>query len=125
MSFSKGIALTFVFFVGALISSVSGLWHPQVKVRVKNVDSRSVEQLEVGFQNTEGKGVFRPYMDRPLKTGEQLVFHFYVESEGAFSMKAVYSDLSVAQGVPGYVELGDVVGVEIIDGDIKVAKKSR
>ena len=40
-------------------------------------------------------------------------------------MKSVYSDLSVAQGVPGYVELGDVVGVEIIGGDIKVAKKSR
>ena len=125
MNLRKVIALTFVFIAGALISSVSGLWHPQVKVRVKNVDLRSVEQIEVGFQNTEGKGVFHPYMDRPLKAGEQLEFHFYVESEGAFSMKAVYSDLSIAQGVPGYVELGDLVSVEIRGSDIEMAGKRK
>ena len=122
MKLSKVVALIAVFIAGALTSSVVGLWHPYVTVKVTNLDARSVEQIEVRFQNTEGKGTFNPYFDSPLKTGEQMEFHFYVESEGAFSMKANYSDSTAANGVPGYIELRSVALVEIQGDDIKLKK---
>lgn len=121
MKLSKVVALIAVFIAGALTSSVVGLWHPYVTVKVTNLDARSVEQIEVRFQNTEGKGTFNPYFDSPLKTGEQMEFHFYVESEGAFSMKAKYSDTTSAEGVPGYVELGNLVEVVILENEVKLA----
>ena len=122
MKLSKVVALIAVFIAGALTSSVVGLWHPYVTVKVTNLDARSVEQIEVRFQNTEGKGTFNPYFDSPLKTGEQMEFHFYVESEGAFSMKAKYSDSTTANGIPDYIELRSVALVEILGDDIKLKK---
>ena len=119
MKLSKVVALIAVFIAGALTSSVVGLWHPYVTVKVTNLDARSVEQIEVRFQNTEGKGTFNPYFDSPLKTGEQMEFHFYVESEGSISVSVVYSDSTTAQGTPGYVELKDEIALHILGNEVK------
>jgi hypothetical protein len=61
----------------------------------------------------------KSYLNNPIKTGEQLELHFYVEGEGAFSVKAIYSDASHAEGTPGYIERGELVKVDIIGSEIK------
>jgi hypothetical protein len=115
-----GIASAFI--VGALASSVGGLWHPYVTVDVKNMSPKAVSEMEVIFQNTEGKGVLTPYIDQPLKTGEEMKFHFYVESEGAFALKAKFDDSQTVEGIGGYIELGNTRSVEIHHDGIKVAR---
>ena len=115
-SFAK---LVIVFLAGALISYLVGLWHPYVTVRLRNNDLRSVDQIFVTYKNSESQGSFRPYLNNPIKTGEQLEVHFYVEGEGSFSVKAIYSDSSHAEGVPGYIERGELVKVDIIGTEIK------
>lgn len=110
--------LVIVFLAGVLISYLVGLWHPYVTIRLRNNDLRSVDQIVVTYQNSESKGSFSPYLNNPIKTGEQLEVHFYVAGEGAFSVKAIYTDSSHAEGTPGYIEMGDLVKVDIIGSEI-------
>ena len=113
-----------VFLIGALASSIGGLWHPYVTVTVKNVSHQPLSEIEMKFQNTEGKGVFNLYLDDSLKTGDEMKFHFYVESEGAFAIKAKFIDDHYVEGIGGYVELGDKESIEIHNNAIKVAGKN-
>ena len=77
------------------------------------------------FQNTEGKGVFNLYLDDSLKTGEEMKFHFYVESEGAFAIKAKFNDENYVEGIGGYVELGDSESIEIHSNAIKLTGRNK
>ena len=94
-----------------------------VSVRIKNLTQMPISEIAINFQNTEGKGIFKPYMDRPLQTNEEMDFHFYVESEGAFSLKATFDDEKTVDGMGGYVERGDTLGVEIRSDRIAVSRK--
>ena len=114
------IFLVFVF--GAIASSIGGMWHPYVTVKVTNMNQQSIKDLEVIFQNTEGKGVFNLYIDQPLKTGEEIIFHFYVESEGAFALKATFANEQVVKGISGYIERGNTRVIEIQSDRISEAK---
>ena len=111
-----------VFVLGAIASSIGGMWHPYVTVKVTNMNQQSIKDLEVAFQNTEGKGVFNLYIDKPLKTGEEIIFHFYVESEGAFALKATFANEQVVEGISGYIERGNTRVIEIQSDRIKEAK---
>jgi hypothetical protein len=111
-----------VFVLGAIASSVGGMWHPYVTVKVTNISQQSIKDLEVAFQNTEGKGVFNLYIDKPLKTGEEMIFHFYVESEGAFALKATFANEQVVKGISGYIERGNTRVIEIQSDRISEAK---
>ncbi len=54
-----------MFLIGAISSSISGLWHPYVTVKIKNVSQQPLSEIEMKFQNTEGKGIFNLYLVRP------------------------------------------------------------
>ena len=110
-----------VFVLGAIASSIGGMWHPYVTVKVTNMNQQSIKDLEVAFQNTEGKGVFNLYIDKPLKTGEEMIFHFYVESEGAFELEATFANEQVVKGISGYIERGNTRVIEIHSDRIKEA----
>ena len=116
------LVIVFTFFVGALASSIGGLWHPYATVKVKNFGPQPLSGLEVKFQNTEEKGTFELFIDEPLKVGEETKFHFYVESEGAFALKAVFTDSKTVEGIGGYIERGDTKEVEIRSDRIAVIK---
>ena len=118
------LGIASVLIVGALASSVGGLWHPYATVNIKNMSPKAVSEMEVSFQNTEGKGVFKPYIDQPLKTGQEMKIHFYVESEGAFAIKAKFDDDQYVDGIGGYVELGDTKSIEIHSNAIKPAVRN-
>jgi hypothetical protein len=118
------LLITAVFLMGALASSIAGLWHPYVTITVKNASQQPLSDIEIRFQNTEGKGVFNLYLDDSLKTGEEMKFHFYVESEGAFAIKAKFDDDHHVEGIGGYVELGDTKSIEIHRSKIKFAVKN-
>jgi hypothetical protein len=111
-----------VFVFGAIASSVGGMWHPYVTVKVTNMSQQSIKDLEVAFQNTEGKGAFNLYIDKPLKTGEEMIFHFYVESEGAFALKATFSNEQVVKGISEYIERGNTRVIEIQSDRMKEAR---
>ena len=113
-----------VFLMGGLASSIAGLWDPYVTVKIKNASPQSLSEIEMKFQNTEGEGVFKPYIDQPLKTGQEMKIHFYVESEGAFAIKAKFNDNHYVEGNGGYVELGNTKSIEIHSNTIKVAVKN-
>ncbi len=118
------LVLGIAFIFGALTSSIGGWWHPYATVLIKNVDQRSVAKIEVNFQNTEGKGVMDLYLNEPLKSGQQVDFHFYVESEGAVSIKAHFADSETVEGIAGYVELGDKKSVEIHNDGIRLTRRN-
>ena len=111
-----------VFVLGAIASSIGGMWHPYVTVKVINMNQQSIKDLEMTFQNTEGKGLFNLYMDKPLKTGEEMIFHFYVESEGAFALKATFANEHVVEGISGYIERRNTRVIEIQSDRIIEAK---
>ena len=113
-----------VFLMGGLASSIAGLWDPYVTVKIKNVSPQSLSEIEMKFQNTEGEGVFKPYIDQTLKTGQEMKIHFYVESEGAFAIKAKFDDDQYVDGIGGYVELGDTKSIEIHSNAIKPAVRN-
>jgi hypothetical protein len=113
MKFWSVVLIVSVFWLGAIASSIGGMWHPYVTVEVRNMNQQSLVELEVELQNTEGKGVFHLYMDKPLKTGEEIKFHIYVESEGAFALKATLADKKILKGIGGYIERGDTMIMEI------------
>ena len=106
----------------AIASSVGGMWHPYVTVKVTNMSQQSIKDLEVIFQNNEGKGVFNLYIDQPLKTGEEIIFHFYVESEGAFALKATFTNEQVVKGISEYIERGNTRVIEIQSDRMKEAR---
>jgi hypothetical protein len=116
------VVIALAFFVGVLASSIGGVWHPYATVKVKNLGSQTLSGLEVRFQNTEEKGTFDLFIDEPLKVGEETKFHFYVESEGAFALKAVFTDSKTVEGIGGYIERGDTKEVEIRTDRIAVIK---
>jgi hypothetical protein len=111
-----------VFGLGAITSSIGGMWHPYVTVEIKNLNQQPIKNLEVRFQNTEGKGVFQLYMDESLKTGEEMKFHFYVESEGAFALKATLANEQIVEGIGGYIERGNRKVLEVQLDRIIVAR---
>ena len=113
--------LVVAFIVGVIASSVGGLWHPYVTVKVKNMSAKPVSEIEVRFQNSEGKGTLNLYIDQMLKTGDAMKFHFYGESEGAFALKAKFNDLQTIDGNGVYIELGDTKSVEIHNDGIRIA----
>jgi hypothetical protein len=50
-------------------------------------------------------------------------FHFYVEGEGAFAIKAKFNDGHYVEGIGGYVELGDTKSIEVHSNAINIAVK--
>ena len=58
-----------------------------------------------------------------MKTGEEMKFHFYVEGEGAFAIKAKFNDGHYVEGIGGYVELGDTKSIEVHSNAINIAVK--
>ena len=118
------LLMTAVFLIGALASSVAGLWDPYVTVKIKNASLQPVSEIEMRFQNTEGKGVFNLYVGDSLKTGEEMKFHFYVGGEGSFAIKAKFDDDHYVEGIGGYVELGDTKSIEIHSDAIRSARKN-
>ncbi len=121
MKVRQVLALAIAIIIGALASSIGGLWHPYATVKVKNISLKPVNEIEVRFQSTEGKGSLNLYIDQPLKTGEEIKFHFYVESEGAFAIKAMFDDSQTVEGIGGYVELGNTKFIEIHNDEIRLA----
>ena len=117
------IVMLTMFLIGAISSSISGLWHPYVTLKIKNESQQPLSEIEMRFQNTEGRGVFNLYLDDSLKTGEEIKFHFYVESEGAFAIKAKFNDNHYVEGIGGYVELGDTKSIEVHSNAINIAVK--
>jgi len=109
--------------LGAMAPWILWLSTYYVAVRIKNLTQIPISEIAINFQNTEGKGIFKPYMDRPLQTNEEMDFHFYVESEGAFSLKATFDDEKTVDGMGGYVERGDTLGIEILSDRIAVSRK--
>jgi hypothetical protein len=123
MKFLHLMLLIFALVLGALTPWLLRLSTYYVTVQIKNLDEIPVSEIAINFQNTEGKGTFKPYMDRPLQTNEEIDFHFYVESEGAFSLRATFSDEKTVDGMGGYVERGDTLGMEIRSDRIGVLRK--
>ena len=118
------IVMLTMFLIGAISSSISGFWHPYVTVKIKNVSQQPLSEIQMRFQNTEGKGVFNLYLSDSLKTGEEIKFHFYVGGEGAFSTKAKFDDDHYVEGIGGYVELGHTKSIEIHRNTIKLPVKN-
>ena len=123
MKFQHLMLLIAALVLGALTPWLLRLSTYYVTVQVKNLNQIPVSEIAINFQNTEGKGTFKPYMDRPLKTNEEMDFHFYVESEGAFSVRVTFSDEKTVDGMGGYVERGDTLGMEILSDRIGVLRK--
>ena len=123
MKFRYLMLLIATLVLGALATWVLRLSTYYVPVQVKNLNQIPVSEIAINFQNTEGEGIFKPYMDRPLQTNEEMDFHFYVESEGAFSLKATFSDKNTVDGMGGYVERGDTLGMELRSDRIGVSRK--
>lgn len=122
MKFRTVALIITVFGLGAITSSIGGMWHPYVTVEVKNLNQQPIKSLEVRLQNTEGKGVFQLYMDEPLKNGEEMKFHFYVESEGAFALKATLTNEQIVEGIGGYIERGKTKVLEVQSDRINLAR---
>jgi hypothetical protein len=124
MKLRNVLLMSTTFLIGGLTSAVVGIWHPYVTVKAKNVSQQPLTEIELRFQNTEGKGVFNLYVGDSLKTGEEMKFHFYVGGEGAFAIKAKFDDDHIVEGIGGYVELGDTKSIEIHRDAIKVTRKT-
>ena len=58
--------------LGALTPWLLRLSTYYVTVQIKNLNQIPVSEIAINFQNTEGKGTFKPYMDRPLQTNEEI-----------------------------------------------------
>jgi hypothetical protein len=44
-----------MFLIGAISSSISGLWHPYVTVKIKNVSQQPLSEIEMKFQKQKVK----------------------------------------------------------------------
>jgi hypothetical protein len=51
MKLRNMLLMAAVFLIGALASSIGGLWHPYVTVTVKNVSHQPLSEIEMKIQN--------------------------------------------------------------------------
>ena len=123
MKFRRILTISLIFTLGAIVSSLAGWGYPIVEVKLINKTENSVSKIQVNYQNVEGDGVINLDLRSPLKAGEEIKFHFYVEGEGAFGLRATFEDGQSVSGNPGYVVWGESKKVEIRTDKIELARR--
>mgnify|MGYP001282602677 CR=1 FL=1 len=102
----KVVLCFFVFFAGALISSIFEWMAPLATIKVRNASNKVIQYLDIEYR---GMGIHKGRIAASMKPGEQVTFKWTTDGEASYRLHITFEDGTEIYGGAGYIERGNVI----------------
>lgn len=118
MSFKFVLPFLFVFFTGAITSSIFEWYVPITTIKITNTSNKVIDQLDIKYR---GIGEHSGRIAENLQPGQVVTFKWATYGKASYRLHATFNDGTEVKGGLGYVKRGETIKDAIESGRVMTA----